>query len=274
VHSNVCIRSLETAGKARWSGIGIAQRLANHLYELLDRFPRIGVDQECPVILMWHDIQPHEVSVFSAQLEWLSKNRAIVTAEEIVASHHRGSVALSFDDGYASVYEVVLPLLEKFEIPATVFVASGFVGQPGHVSRQQLDVLAASPYVTVGAHTRTHARLGTLSATDQSSEVTGGKEDLEQMLGQPVSLFAYPFGKRSDVGSAGETISRDARFLAAFSTERGCLSDTCDRFWVPRVGVSGSFLVPQIEGFLNGLFWPADEVSRLARIFRGRCMTP
>src|SRR5207248_638434 len=39
-----------------------------------------------------------------------------------------GAVCLTFDDGYSGVAEDALPVLERHELPATVFVAAGFVG--------------------------------------------------------------------------------------------------------------------------------------------------
>lgn len=38
------------------------------------------------------------------------------------------SIALTFDDGYFDNYKFALPLLEKYEIPATVYVSTGFIG--------------------------------------------------------------------------------------------------------------------------------------------------
>lgn len=47
-----------------------------------------------------------------------------------VLSHHAapGSVSVTFDDGYLDVFHNALPILEKYEIPATVFVTTGNLG--------------------------------------------------------------------------------------------------------------------------------------------------
>jgi peptidoglycan/xylan/chitin deacetylase (PgdA/CDA1 family) len=39
------------------------------------------------------------------------------------------AVCITFDDGYRSTYELALPVLQEFNLPATVFVTSGYVDQ-------------------------------------------------------------------------------------------------------------------------------------------------
>jgi peptidoglycan/xylan/chitin deacetylase (PgdA/CDA1 family) len=45
-------------------------------------------------------------------------------------SLHPGSVAISFDDGYADNLQAALPALQRFDIPATFFITSGAVDNP------------------------------------------------------------------------------------------------------------------------------------------------
>ncbi len=37
-------------------------------------------------------------------------------------------MAITFDDGYVDVLATALPLLERFDLPATVFLATGWLG--------------------------------------------------------------------------------------------------------------------------------------------------
>src|SRR6185295_3698468 len=82
------------------------------------------------------DISPER---FERQLQWLSRWRKVVALEETLrAPARRNLVAITFDDGYRDNLIVALPLLEKFQMPMTLFVAAGFVGRDGFLSREEL----------------------------------------------------------------------------------------------------------------------------------------
>lgn len=71
---------------------------------------------------------------FEAQLQVLQKMGNVVSLDELVQDLENntlknGSIALTFDDGYADNYLIAKPLLEKYKIPATFFIASGNIGK-------------------------------------------------------------------------------------------------------------------------------------------------
>ena len=119
---------------------------------------------------------------------------------------HAPVVALTFDDGFLSVYEHALPVLTRYGLPATVFVVSDYCGrtnnwpsQPAQVKRQpllgwrQLHELVRAG-ISLGCHTRTHPDLRNLATSAMSQEITGAKRRIEEALGVPVEAFAYPYG--------------------------------------------------------------------------------
>lgn len=87
----------------------------------------------------------------------------------------------------------------------------------------------------IGAHTRSHPILTRLGDDAARTEILGSKHDLESLLGEPVTLFAYPNGKPGvDYGASHARMVREAGFAAAVSTAPGAASASSDRFQLPR----------------------------------------
>jgi peptidoglycan/xylan/chitin deacetylase (PgdA/CDA1 family) len=89
-------------------------------------YHRIGSDGVDPWYLR---VDPRH---FSQQLQHLTERYRPMTLQAMVAAAREGnippgSVALTFDDGYVDNLTDALPLLEEHGVPATVFVATGFV---------------------------------------------------------------------------------------------------------------------------------------------------
>ena len=116
------------------------------------------------------------------------------------------SFAVTFDDGYRSVYKDAFPVLQSYGIRATVFLTVGKRGSIKPDSR--LPSLSGRPMlawreiqemhrwgIDFGAHTLTHPDLTRLPRAQVQEEVCGAKAIIEDMLGVRVSCFAYPLGR-------------------------------------------------------------------------------
>lgn len=89
--------------------------------------------------------------------------------------------------------------------------------------------------MSIGAHTRSHPILASLEAAEAEDEIGGGKRDLEAILDESISLFAYPNGKPGRDYSADHVkMVKNAGFSAAVSTAPGAARADCDLFQVPR----------------------------------------
>jgi peptidoglycan/xylan/chitin deacetylase (PgdA/CDA1 family) len=89
--------------------------------------------------------------------------------------------------------------------------------------------------IEIGAHTISHPILTSLDEASARLEISGGKEELEAIIGKPVRLFAYPNGKvGKDFDARHVSMVRQAGFEAAFTTAVGAITRSQDRFQLPR----------------------------------------
>jgi peptidoglycan/xylan/chitin deacetylase (PgdA/CDA1 family) len=145
----------------------------------------------------------------------------LVTFGDLAADVRPGRAALTFDDGLVDNLTMLAPILRELGAPATVFVVSGWLGQP-HPSATWTRIVSADELrelrdagLEVGGHSATHADLSALSYEDALEELSRGKKELEDVLGEPVEVAAYPYGRTS---SDAIRAARDAGFRAACST--------------------------------------------------------
>lgn len=96
------------------------------------------VHRSQPTILMYHRIVDDpllpgiKVKVFEKQLSYLKKNFNVIPMEELVNDISMDkvkpySVALTFDDGHYDFYDNAWPLLKKYNLPASIYVTTGFI---------------------------------------------------------------------------------------------------------------------------------------------------
>jgi peptidoglycan/xylan/chitin deacetylase (PgdA/CDA1 family) len=171
------------------------------------------------------------------------------------------SFALTFDDGYRSVFEQGLPILEDFNATATLFVTVNLVEKrvapPWHsndpvlqkeyrdhadsfqpLDWPQLQELVRSNRVRIGSHTVNHHLMGRLSDNQLRRELRDSKTILEDRLGVPVAWFAYPYGVKT-YGAYSEDTERALR-------EIGYTASCTSEIGRARTG-SGPFLLPRIS---------------------------
>lgn len=101
-----------------------------------------GLKASGPIILHYHRVAdalsdpwalcvaPHH---FAEQLEVLRRSRSVLPLGQMVHDAREGclakdAVAITFDDGYRDNLYQAVPLLERFDAPATIFFATGYIG--------------------------------------------------------------------------------------------------------------------------------------------------
>jgi peptidoglycan/xylan/chitin deacetylase (PgdA/CDA1 family) len=112
---------------------------------------------------------------------------------------NRGLVSVTFDDGWASQHVNGLPVLEKYGIPATWYIVSGYVDNaPDYMTQSQIRALIKRGD-EIASHTVTHAHLPQLAPNQLNAELKGSQAALRRMFGPEVAKgFASPYGEYND----------------------------------------------------------------------------
>lgn len=160
------------------------------------------------------------------------------------------SVIITFDDGFRDVREYAMPVLERHDWPATVFLVSDMIGQHDNwtqaenPSGQTYPLLNADDIrdmaargVSFHSHTCAHTSLPKADDAKLFDERARSRRDLSDLFGFSCEFLAYPFGH---VGIRVENAARAAGFSAAFSTQPGFNRPDVDRFQLRRLDIWGT----------------------------------
>jgi peptidoglycan/xylan/chitin deacetylase (PgdA/CDA1 family) len=172
------------------------------------------------------------------------------------------SVVLSFDDGYENFADHALPAMVEHGYPSVLFAVSGLLGQPAKWLPEGVDnspLLSAAHLrdlrgakVEIGAHTVNHPRLSQLEHGQARQEISDSKAALEDVLGEAVDFFAYPYG---DYNPQIRDIVAQAGYKAALTCSRGAANTAPNPFEIPRKAISHG-------DNLFGVFWKLAVKNR------------
>jgi peptidoglycan/xylan/chitin deacetylase (PgdA/CDA1 family) len=204
-----------------------------------------------PLVLMYHSIEtyaadPYLVTVrperFIKQMEWLRRHGVRgVSMRELLHCWEVGLTAklvgLTFDDGYEDFATEVLPVLSEYGFTATVFVVAGRVGglnawdwpAPSKrlLSAEQVRMVADAG-MEVGSHSVSHVALTSVTPDALTTEAKQSQAILEDVIGQEVAGFSYPYGAHS---------AREVEAVQAAGYRYGCAvarSQFVGRYALPR----------------------------------------
>ena len=260
-------------------------------------------------VLIFHRVLPEPDVLFPEEIHarrfdelcgWLATWFNVLPLDQAVSRLQAGTLparaaCITFDDGYADNYSVAMPILQRHELTATFFIATGFLDggrmwndtiietvrscQTGvldlselGLGRHPLGGIAAQQAVIgsligkikyqpveerlnltesiariakvqppqnlmmtskevkamheagmqIGAHTVSHPILARLTDEQAKNEIGASKRLLEKLLGERITVFAYPNGKPGeDYSPQSVDVVRSLGFEAAVSTQWG-----------------------------------------------------
>lgn len=216
-------------------------------------------------ILMYHyvyadDAPPEDLnsnyiaaSAFEEQLQYLTEHNFYFPSYPEIQAFIEGthslpanSIALTFDDGEYGFLSVGIPLLEKYQVPATSFIICV------NADARQVIIDHRSPYVSFQSHGfdlhkpgGSIGHGGVISALAKD-EIVADLKQAQEVLGT-TEAFAYPFG---DVTDDARQAVDEAGILCAFTTENGWAHVGDDVRSLPRVRMNGG---TSLEGFIGSI---------------------
>jgi peptidoglycan/xylan/chitin deacetylase (PgdA/CDA1 family) len=235
-------------------------------------------------VLIYHDIAPEDEVHFAAQLRWLARSWTFVSPQQFAAlvsdkePFHGRNLLLTFDDGFASQRRVAEQVLRPMGIRALFFAVSDFVSildrdemrrfiarhiQPGcnpdelpphlqNMNWPDLEALLAMGH-SIGAHTRSHARLSEINAErDLEGEIVAGADTLARRLGISVEHFAYTFGGIESFSRKALDVAR-RRFRFVYSGLRGDNATGVSPFALRREAVSAQDSLALLGAYVEGV---------------------
>ena len=244
-----------------------------------------SITAQAAVVLQYHHVStetPASTSTsperFAMHLEYLDENGfEVVPLQILVDTLTAGqalpdkTAAITFDDGYISIYKTAWPLLKDRDWPFTIFINT----EP-HDQRKSLfmnwDQLRElhSAGATIANHTVSHPYLLRLQEGQDrpqwkvwvQDEIANAQDRIEAEIGEAPMLFAYPFGEFDNaildiVGELG---------FVGFGQQSGPLAPFNDLRVLPRFPFGGPYGDPQdFATKVNSLPMPLAAVEQPIR---------
>ncbi|MBR0289165.1 MAG: polysaccharide deacetylase family protein, partial [Selenomonadaceae bacterium] len=162
-------------------------------------------------ILIYHrvsdtDTNPSTLTVadFDAQLKFLVDNGYhVIAPDDLLDAWSSGKtlpskpIVLTFDDGHEDIYKNVFPILQKYNMRATVFIVTDHIGMKDYLTWDLVRALQAGGFMDFESHSMSYKDLTTLKGDKLWNEIYGSKQAIEWALKKPAKFIAYPDGKYS-----------------------------------------------------------------------------
>lgn len=158
---------------------------------------------------------------------WKAWEEAPTLRHQIYTTLHSVCRPMAEPDRRSILNQLCAAVPEAADIPST--------WRP--LTEDEVVTLGADGLVEIGAHTITHPVLSACPSDVAQREIAGSRRALEEILGRPVTSFAFPYGGPADYSQDTVKIVQEAGFSCAYSTTPGVVGPGAERFQLPRVQV-------------------------------------
>jgi len=241
------------------------KKLLFQLFSLI--YYHLTPDKSLPgtTILGYHDITAEK---FEQHVKFIKQHYQLISLDQLVSRENvpANSVVITFDDGLASHYEQVFPVLKEYEVPAIFYLATNFIDENKFfdysggdkkeaITWSQVREMVKSNLVDFGAHTLSHPILTRINAKEAEQEIRVSKRRIEQELSLEVKHFAYPNGREQDFDGKIKKLVQEAGFASAVTLVGGTIDteDLRDPYQLKRIRVAKDYGVARLFASMKGL---------------------
>lgn len=152
---------------------------------------------------------------FTKQMAWLSGHATVLSLDTLLEGNDTSplQVAITFDDGYASVAQVAAPIMAQYGLSATVYLTTACIGEgettrvdsdpkSGHLTGERFMVWSEvralhSAGWQIGSHGLHHLDMTAQDAKELHHQLEASRELIEEHIAATCKAFAYPWGRNN-----------------------------------------------------------------------------
>jgi peptidoglycan/xylan/chitin deacetylase (PgdA/CDA1 family) len=190
--------------------------------------------------------------------------------DAINGQFHSDSIIFTFDDGWAGLYDVVLPLFRKNNLNGVAFITRDFIGKEGFLTQSQIVELSKANF-EIGLHGTTHRLLSSCTSKEITWELNECKSMIEDLTGKQVLLAALPGGEENPLI---ESISRKLGLVGVCTSRPGFHVRSPNRYFINRISIRHNTSRQDMQRYCKFSIYPEIFRWYLLRIphliFKGR----
>src|SRR3990167_2947831 len=237
------------------------------------------------VILLYHSVgntpwgMPEKQ--FQNQIDWIADHCRVLSLPELVKtkSSQELQVALTFDDGYKTLYDIFAPIFARKKMNGMVYLNTGWIKEgekdrnysdaslghyPGEMflTWQEVKLLREKGSWDIGSHGVNHFNLRRIPLDLVKNELLQSKQDVEEKLNITCSHFSYPFGQYSK--NVREVV-KEVGYQYAAAVHHGGFNLESDYLAMPRINISREYSLKDFGNIIRGKWDFIGLIHRLRR---------
>lgn len=231
------------------------------------------------IIFAYHSVNKSDYryattpELFERHLEFIKKKYKIISLLELAEILEHGKAGtenvavITFDDGFRDNYTNAFPILKNMNIPTTIFLATGLVGDyiktksgdAPMLTWQEITEMQNSGLVDFQSHTNGHIDMLATKPENIREELTRSKQLLSEHLGKTVNFFAYPKGRMNE-----KIKSLVSEYFSLAFVGNGIITGTknLDKLALPRVTICNNWGVGKLKLLTSPLYWRLKNLKK------------